>query len=92
MPYIITASVTFSSQANRDAALARVNTALSAYSYTNVATALSAGIQTPTTTTLTISIQDGDDGATVAAIQSSLMTALTSSNRHTLGYVSVNKV
>lgn len=92
MAYVITGTLTFSTQANRDAALTRINTALSGYSYTNLATIFSAGVATPTTTTITISIQDGTDDQVAASIAKSIYDAAVATNRHTLGYLSVNKV
>lgn len=92
MAYTITGTLTFSSQANRDAALTRLNTALVGYSYTNWASAFTAGITTPTTTTITISIQDGEDGENAKAIAEALKAAAVSVNRHTSGYLSVNKI
>ena len=92
MPYIITGSVTFGSQANRDAAITRVNTALSGYSLTAYATQFPAGLNTPTTTTITFSYKDGEDGGTAGTVGNALLSALVSVNRHTSGWVSVNKV
>lgn len=93
MPYIITGTATFSTQANRDAALTRVNNALASFSYSNLATpGFSAGIQTPTTTTITISIQDGVSDTTAAALAKAIYDAWTSSNRHSSGFLSINKI
>ena len=92
MAYTITGTLTFSSQANRDAALTRLNTALSAYSYTNWASVFAAGITTPNTTTITISIKDGESGEMAKEIAEALKAAAVASNRHTSGYLSVNKV
>ncbi len=92
MTYTITGTLTFSTQANRDAALTRLNSALASYSYTNISTLFSAGVTTPTTTTITISIQDGEDGTTAAAMAKALYDAAVAANRHTSGYLSVNKV
>jgi len=92
MPYIITGNVTFASQANRDAAITRVNTALSGMDYTDVATTLPAGINTSGTLAITISIQDGNDGETARTLRNTIYNALVQSNRHTLGWVSVNKI
>jgi hypothetical protein len=92
MAYIITGTFTFSSQANRDAARTRLDAALLAYSYTPLATAFTAGITNPTTTTMTVSILDGNDGNTAAAMSKSIYDALVVSNRHTAGFLSVNKI
>lgn len=93
MAYIITGTLTFSTQANRDAALTRIQTALQGYSYTNLATAgFGAGVLTPTTTTITISIQDGVDGTTAAAISKAIYDAAVSTNRHSSGYLSINDI
>lgn len=92
MPYIITGTVTFSSQANRDAALARVNTAVSGLSVTNITTVFSPGINTPNTTSITFSLQDGADDQTASAIGTAILNALVASNRHTSGYLSVCRI
>ena len=92
MPYNITGSVTFSSQANRDAALTRVNTALSSYALTNVATVYPAGVNTSGTTAITISLQDGNDGEFTKSAADAIMSALVQSNRHTSGTLSVNRL
>ena len=91
MAYTITGTLTFSTQTNRDAALSRINTALSSYTYSNVSTAFAAGVATPTTTTITISIQDGTDDVLAGAIAKAIYDAAVSSNRHTSGFLSVNK-
>ena len=92
MAYTITGTLTSSTQANRDAALGRINTAMSSYNYTAIATAFTAGVATPTTTTITISIQDGTDDQMASGLANAIYNAATSSNRHTSGYLSVNKV
>ena len=92
MPYLITGSVKFASQANRDAALTRVNTALSGESFTNVTTTVGTGIAASGTVDITISIQDGNDGETARLLRNLIYNALVQSNRHTLGWVSVNRV
>ena len=62
MRYIIAGTATFSSQANRDAAKARLDTAMAGYTYTAVATTFTPGINLPNTTSLTISIDaDGNE-------------------------------
>lgn len=92
MAYIITSSTTFSSQANRDAALTRVNNALSGETYTNRATTLAAGVTTSGTTVLNISIEVSSDPGIAGTVGSAVLSALVASNRHTSGYVGVNKV
>lgn len=88
--YTITGTVIYSSQANRDAALTRVNTALVGQSYTNVATSLPAGVNTSGTTGLSVSIQIPDDtlaGSTMKLI----LDAMVAVNRQTSGYIGVNR-
>jgi hypothetical protein len=92
MAYTITGTLTFSNQSTRDAALTRLNTALSGYTYTNWASTFTAGVATPTTTTITISIQDGENGETAKAIGEALLAAAVAGTRHSSGYLSVNKV
>lgn len=92
MPYLITGTATFSSQANRDAALTRVNAVLPGFSYSEVATTFQAGVKTPTATTITFSLMDGEDGAVAAALSKAIYDALIQSNRQTSGYLSVNYV
>jgi hypothetical protein len=93
MAYIITGTATFSNQNNRDSALGRVNTALAGYSITDIQTlGFTAGINTPTSTTMTISISCGDDDNVCAEISKAIYGAWTQSNRHTQGYLSMNKV
>lgn len=91
MAYTITGTFTFSTQANRDAAKTRLDTALFAYSYTNFASVFTAGIALPNTTTLTVSIQDGNTESTAMAMSKAILDAIVASNRHTAGYLSVNK-
>ena len=94
MPYTITGTATFSSQANRDSARTRLDTALLAYSLVNTATvAFSAGITQPTTTTMTVSftVPDGTDAGLVAKAIYDAWIGTGGAARHTLGYLSVNK-
>lgn len=90
--YVITGTVTFSSQANRDAALTRVNNAVSGFTYTNVATVFTGGINTPNTTTITFSIVAGENQTDAATLTKTIYDALTSANRQTSGYLSVNLI
>lgn len=91
--HTITGTVTYSSQANRDAALTRVNTALTGLTYTNIATTFGAGILTPTTTTITFSLQiittDDDE---VRIFRRAIYDALTATNRQTSGWLSSNRI
>lgn len=89
MTHIITGTVTFSNQSTRNAALTRVNDAVSGFTYENVATVFSAGINTPNTTTITFSLQSEEAPGTIF---DAIMTALVSGTRHTSGYVSMNKI
>lgn len=92
MAYIITANLVFSSQSNRDAARTRIDAAVAAHNVVNRATALTAGITNPTTTSITISIQTAiEDGDEAAALGRSIYDAAVVSNRHTSGYLSVNR-
>ena len=96
MPYIITGTATFSSQANRDAAVTRVNTAIAPYvsagTISPFATpGFSAGLNTPTTTTMTVSYSVGTEDTTAATVAKAVYDAWIASNRHTVGYLSVNK-
>lgn len=88
MAYIVTASVTFASQANRDAAITRVNTAISSYNKVNVATAFSAGIATPTSTTMTVSMESLEPPG---VLTNAIWAAMTSTGRPTSGFISLNK-
>lgn len=90
MTYSITGSVTFQNQSQRDAAMTRVGTAMSGFTYVNATTSLPAGINTSGTTIITISIEDGDDGVTAKTMADALFNALVQTNRHTSGWVSVN--
>ena len=92
MAYIITGTVTFSSQANRDAALTRVNAVLPGFQYTPVSTVFNSGVNTPNNTTITFSFDAGSDGAYASNLSKSIYDALVQSNRHNSGYLSVNKV
>jgi hypothetical protein len=93
MAYVITGTLTFSSQANRDAARSRIDTAISVYNYTNRSgTIFTAGIAHPTTTTLTISVESGNDDSTAASFAAAIYNAAVQSNRHSSGYLSVNKL
>lgn len=92
MPYIITGSVTYTNQSQRDAAMTRVNTAMTPFVFINATSSIPAGINTSGTTIITISIQDGEDGVSAKAMLDALFGALVQTNRHTSGYVSVNKV
>lgn len=92
MRYIIAGTATFSSQANRDAAKARLDTAMAGYTYTAVATTFTPGISLPNTTSLTISIDADGNEAVARGIYNDAMTALTSTNRFTAGYLSMSWV
>lgn len=91
MSRLITGTLTYSNQSNRDAALGRINNALSGYTIENFTTTLGSGITTPTSTTINISIRviadEAADGAGAA-----ILSAAVQSNRHSSGFLSVNKV
>jgi hypothetical protein len=88
MAYIVTASVTFASQANRDAAITRVNSAIAAYNYINTATVFAAGISSPTSTTMTLSMESLESPG---GLTNAIWTAITSTGRPTSGFISLNK-
>lgn len=90
MPYIITGTATFSSQANRDAARTRLDAAIATYNLINVTTVFNPGITHPTTTTMTISVDV--DGHDPGAVHKSIYDAWVASNRPVTCYLSVNKV
>lgn len=88
----VTANLTFSSQANRDAAVGRVNSALTGVPYSprqNYLTAIG-GVVLPTSTTLQVSIEVGE-GTDADEVAASLFAAIISGTRPTAGWVSVNK-
>ena len=92
MPYTITGSVTYSSQTNRDAALSRVTTALSGVDWSAFATpTLPAGILSSGTLSITVSIVTLDGDSLAASTMKSILDAFVSSNRHTSGFLAVNK-
>lgn len=92
MPYTVTGSMTFSNQANRDAALTRINAAITGLMWIGFLTALPAGVTTSGTTVINISLRvTNDDETTAANIAKSILDAAVSSNRHTSGYIGVNK-
>lgn len=92
MTYTITGTATYASQANRDAARTRVDTAMSGYGVGNATTVFSAGINNPTTTTMTVSVQIlTEDPALASEIQKAIYDAWTLTNRNTSGYLSVSK-
>jgi len=88
MQYLLAGSVTFSSQTNRDAALTRVNSALLSYSYTVGTSVFPSGVNTSGTTVITFSLIFNDID-TANSCLGSVMAALTASNRHTSGWLSV---
>jgi hypothetical protein len=92
--HTITGTATFSSQANRDAARTRVNTALLIYTYVNASgTIFTSGITHPTTTTITFALQiETNDDDEVRNFRRAIYDALTAANRHTSGWLSSNKV
>lgn len=95
MVYIITGTATFSSQANRDAARTRLDSALLSYSLSSYGTTFTAGIAQPTTTTMTVSFSFDGDAATAATAAKSIYDAWIGTGgtvRHTQGFLSVNKV
>jgi hypothetical protein len=87
MAYIVTSSVTFASQAARDAAVTRVNNAVASYNKVNVTTAFSAGIATPTSTTMTISMESLEPPG---VLTNAIWAAMTSTGRPTTGWISMN--
>lgn len=92
MPYWVSGAATFSTQANRDAAVTRVNAALSTLGLSAQSVGdLPAGVSTPTSTTMTLSFFVGNDSAAAAAASSALYSAWTSSNRHSQGYLTVSR-
>lgn len=90
MAYRLTGLVTYSSQAFRDAARTRANTALSAFTYTNYTNAVGTGVTNVGTTQISFAIDVGSNDDVANNIKNALYAALTSSNRHTSGWISVN--
>lgn len=91
--YTITGTVTYSSQANRDAARTRLDTALSAFTYAGFTSGIGTGVTNSGTTAIIVSIESTIDGIeTASALANSLSTALTSTNRWTSGALSVNTI
>jgi hypothetical protein len=91
--YTIIGTVTYSSQANRDAARSRLDTALAGITYSNFASNIATGVNNSGTTAITVSISLPDaDGAIAGAALNAVLTAFTSSNRHTSGFVGVDYV
>lgn len=93
MVFIITGILTYASQANRDAALSRINTALGSYGYTNRTTAMGSGVGTSGTLSIIFSIQlNSTMPSNADAAANAIFNAASSSNRHTSGYIAVNQV
>ena len=93
MAYTITGTMTYSSQANRDAARTRLDTALSLMSYTNFTSVIGTGVANSGTTVINVSISLGDAvSATAAEAMGAVLSAATASNRHTSGYLAVNYI
>lgn len=91
MAQMITGTATFSSQANRDAALTRVNAVISSYSLTAIpAVGFSAGVTTPTTTTMSVSFTDLALDGQIAA--KAIYDAWVQSNRHTSGWLALSSI
>jgi hypothetical protein len=88
---IVVASLTYSSATNRNSALTRINSALSGYTYVDFDTSLPPGINTSGTTGITISI-DVEDRDTAFDLAKAIYDASVQSNRHTSGYLSVNRI
>jgi hypothetical protein len=92
MPYTVTGSATFSSQANRDAAQTRVNSAIAGMAWAGYSSAFTAGVTTSGTTILNISIAITDNSdVTAANVLKAVIDALVLTNRHTSGWVGINK-
>lgn len=93
MAYIITAQLTFSSSTNRSNAQTRVNNAIGIYNFFNRDTLLTTGGVSGSGSILNISIQAAsDDHNEVRDIAQAIYDAAVASNRHTSGFMSVNKV
>jgi hypothetical protein len=93
MPYYITGTATFSSQANRDAARTRADTAVSGLSYVAEAVgSLVAGLTNPTTTTTTVSVRVDGTAAEAYTMSQAILNAWVLSNRHTSGWIGISKV
>lgn len=91
--YYIVGICTFSSQANRDSARTRVDTAIAGVTFTNVTTVFTPGVNNPTTVTITVSIQlDIDDSTVAAAAHKAIYDAIIASNRPTTCYLSFYRV
>lgn len=87
---VITGVLTYSSVANRDAALTRINTALVGYTYVNFTSAAGTGLST-SGNSVNISIQV-DDLNLAFDIARAVYDAAVSTNRQTSGWFSVNRI
>lgn len=87
--YTITGTGTWSTQTNRNAAVSRVNSALSSYSYSEYATAYAAGITTTGTAIMNISVTVED--AYAKAAYDAIALAFQTATKPTTYSVSVNK-
>lgn len=93
MAYVITSNLTYSSQAFRDAARTRIDAVIAAHNVLNRATIFPGGVTNPTTTTIAISIETAINDASVSGtLAREIYDAATSSNRHSSGWISVNKI
>lgn len=92
MAYIITGTLTFSSQANRDAARTRINTALASHAFSTRTTVFPGGVNNSGTTIITISLDAGGDSSAALALSKDIYDAAVQSNRPSAGYLSVNKI
>lgn len=87
---IITGQLTYSSTANRDAALTRITTALAPYTYEAILTSQLGGITTVGNAVSISIVLDDRDTAFDAA--KAIYDAAVTTTRHTAGYLSVNRV
>lgn len=86
---IIAASLTYSSSANATAAQSRIASALTPYTYTGFTSVLSPGLNVASTVvTISIEVDDAD----AVSVGNAIYNAATSTNRPTLGYMSVNLI
>lgn len=92
MAYIITGTLTFASQANRDAARTRINAAVALHAFTTRTTVFPAGVNNSGTTIITISVDAGNDANVALALSKDIYDAAVALNRQTAGYLSVNKI
>lgn len=89
--YIVMANATWSTQAARDAALTRMNDAITSYNTKN-GTSLVAETTLPTNTSISVTIDTGEDHVLSAEMFNGAYASWTQTGRFVSGWMSISRI